>query len=248
MNEDKFTEKSYIYDKYRPKYPSDLFKYLYSMEGFSEKSVIADVGAGTGIFSEPLLKRKSKVILVEPNYNMLQEAKRKLYIYRNATFLECNAENIKVASHSLDFITVAQAFHWFNMEKFKSECKRLLKDRGKVLLTWNITDSSTNLSKDLTSLNNLYINNYSYNNRDSENLDCYSKFFKIYNLFYYDNDLELTRDEFIGRCLSRSYSPNINDDIYNEYIAGLMDIFYKNSEHEKIIIKNKTRSMIGFVR
>lgn len=247
MNEDKFTKKSCIYDKYRPNYPASLIEYLYTKEGFNEKSKIADVGAGTGIFSEQLLKQGSQVILVEPNDGMLEEARKKLCNYKNAYFLSSSAEKIELSSHSLDYITVAQAFHWFNLKKFKSECKRLLVDDGKVLLTWNITDSESKVIQDLAYLNKLYLGSC-YNTRDKEDLKYYLKFFKEYILNYFDNDLELNIDQFIGRCLSRSYSPSENDDIYDEYIDGLNSIFYDNSKEGKIIIKNKTRSMIGMVK
>lgn len=247
MNENKFTKKSSIYDKYRPNYPTNLIEYLYTQEGFNNKSVIADVGAGTGIFSEQLLRQGSKVILVEPNVSMLAEARKKLNNYKNAYFLSSSAEQIALPSHSLDYITVAQAFHWFDLEKFKSESKRLLVDNGKVLLTWNITDSESKVMQDLAYLNKLYIGNC-YNTRDKEDLKYYLKFFKEYVLNYFDNDLELNIDQFIGRCLSRSYSPNENDAIYDEYIDGLKTIFYDNNKDGKIIIKNKTRSMIGIVK
>lgn len=247
MNENKFTKKSNIYDKYRPNYPSSLIEYLYSKEGFNEKSMIADVGAGTGIFSEQLLKQGSKVILIDPNVSMLREARKKLIIYKNATFLSSSAENIYLPTQSLDFITVAQAFHWFDLEKFKNECKRLLKDDGKVLLTWNITDSDSKVMQDLTKLNKNYLGKC-YNSRDKENLKYYFKFYKDYILKYFDNDLELNMDEFIGRCLSRSYSPSKDDTNYLEYVDGLKTIFYENNKCGKIIIKNKTRSMIGMVK
>lgn len=247
MYEDKFTKKSLIYDKYRPNYPTSLIEYLYTKEGFNKKSKIADVGAGTGIFSEQLLRRGSQVILVEPNVSMLEEARKKLFKYKNAHFLPSSAEKIELSSHSLDYITVAQAFHWFNLEKFKSECERLLVDNGKVLLTWNITDSDSKVIKDLAHLNKSYIGKC-YNARDKENLKYYLKLFKEYILNHFDNDLELNIDQFIGRCLSRSYSPSENDNIYEEYIDGLKSIFYDNSKNGKIIIKNKTRSMIGMVK
>ena len=120
-------------------------------------------------------------------------------------------------------------------------------DDGKVLLTWNITDSESKVIQDLSYLNKLYLGSC-YNTRDKEDLKYYLKFFKEYILNYFDNDLELNIDQFIGRCLSRSYSPSENDDIYDEYIDGLNSIFYDNSKEGKIIIKNKTRSMIGMVK
>ena len=115
------------------------------------------------------------------------------------------------------------------------------------MLTWNITDSESKVIKVLAYLNKLYIGTC-YNTRDKEDLKYYLKFFKEYILNYFDNDLELNRDQFIGRCLSHFYSHSENDDIYDEYIDGLKSTFHDNSKGGKIIIKNKTRSMIGMVK
>ena len=61
MNEKLFTGKAALYKKFRPSYPKELIDYLYSEIGFAEESVIADIGAGTGIFTRLLLERGSKI-------------------------------------------------------------------------------------------------------------------------------------------------------------------------------------------
>ena len=43
---------------------------------------IADLGAGTGIFSEELLKQGSQVILVEPNVGMLEKLEKNCVIIK----------------------------------------------------------------------------------------------------------------------------------------------------------------------
>ena len=50
MNEDKFTGKAGLYKMFRPSYPKEFLDYLFSQVGFSKDSIIADIGAGTGIF------------------------------------------------------------------------------------------------------------------------------------------------------------------------------------------------------
>ena len=69
-NTKKFTNKADKYVSSRPSYPTKLMDYLYNEVGFSDKSKIADIGAGTGIFTRQLLERKSDVIAVEPNDDM----------------------------------------------------------------------------------------------------------------------------------------------------------------------------------
>ena len=60
-NTKKFTNKADKYVSSRPSYPTKLMDYLYNEVGFSDKSKIADIGAGTGIFTRQLLERNSDV-------------------------------------------------------------------------------------------------------------------------------------------------------------------------------------------
>lgn len=71
-----FLGKEKNYDKNRPAYPTQLISFLYDTIGFSESSVIADIGSGTGIFSKQIAERRSTVICVEPNNDMRQIARK----------------------------------------------------------------------------------------------------------------------------------------------------------------------------
>lgn len=60
-NTKKFMNKADKYVLSRPSYPTKLMDYLYNEVGFSDKSKIADIGSGTGIFTRQLLERDSDV-------------------------------------------------------------------------------------------------------------------------------------------------------------------------------------------
>lgn len=57
MNETKFNGKGEIYSRFRPSYPQEFIEYLYSEIDVTEKSVVADVGSGTGILTKQLLEK-----------------------------------------------------------------------------------------------------------------------------------------------------------------------------------------------
>lgn len=248
---DKFTSKATIYDKYRPHYSSELIDFVYDLCNLDAESVIADIGAGTGILSEEFLKRYSNVYCIEPNIAMLEQAKQRLMGYRKAVFINSCAEDTTLPNNSVNLVTVGQAFHWFDKKQFFEECRRILVDKGLVLLTWNVSNSSSKINCAISDLNHKLLNKYrDYNSRDKENDMEYYSFFTSgdYGSYSFSNDLILNYENFIGRCLSRSYAPNSDDDNYEEYIKGLTDIFDRYSEDEKIKILNVNKAMIGSVQ
>ncbi|MBD3917683.1 class I SAM-dependent methyltransferase [Paenibacillus sp. PR3] len=136
-SKERFSNRVDAYVKYRPSYPAEAIAHLYHTIGLSRSSVIADVGAGTGKFSELLLNQGSPVIAVEPNKEMREAAEQRLGanpLFRTAPG---SAEETGLPNHSVDFIVCAQAFHWFDRSAARQEFARILKPGGQVVLIWN---------------------------------------------------------------------------------------------------------------
>ena len=72
----RFSSRVENYVRYRPSYPSAVTDVLRAECGLAAGSAVADIGSGTGIFSEILLKHGSAVSGVEPNDAMRQAAER----------------------------------------------------------------------------------------------------------------------------------------------------------------------------
>jgi SAM-dependent methyltransferase len=251
MNEDKFTGLADTYAKYRPSYPEAFLEYLYSQVGLSENSVIADIGSGTGIFTELLLRQNSFVYGVEPNADMSGVARQALSKYEKFTPVSSSAENTGLKASSIDFITAAQAFHWFDRQKFKIECRRLLKENGKVILVWNSRDSASALVMENDALNYSYCPNFkgfSLGTR-GETPEGYSDFFTdgICDYKVFENGLIFDEDSFIGRNLSGSYAPKAGSGSYQPYISALRRLFYKHNSSGLMHMPNLTKSFIGAV-
>lgn len=132
MNEDKFTGKAAIYAKYRPSYPTAVVDRLYEL---THAANVADIGAGTGKFTEKLLLKPWNVTAVEPNTDMCRELLK--CVGGRAEIVMASAENTGLPEHSFELITAAQAFHWFDEEKFRDECRRMLKPDGRLAVVFN---------------------------------------------------------------------------------------------------------------
>ncbi|QKS48712.1 class I SAM-dependent methyltransferase (plasmid) [Paenibacillus cellulosilyticus] len=136
-SKERFSNRVDAYVKYRPSYPPEAIAHLYDTIGFGKDSIIADVGAGTGKFSELLLSQGSHVIAVEPNNEMREAALQKLGANPHFQAVSGSAEETGLPDQSVDFVVCAQAFHWFDRIAARQEFARILKPGGQVVLIWN---------------------------------------------------------------------------------------------------------------
>jgi SAM-dependent methyltransferase len=251
MNETKFDGMGKIYAKFRPAYPNEFIEYLYSAVGVNKDSVIADIGSGTGILTKQLLEKGSKIFAVEPNDDMRTVAEADLSRFENFASINGAAENTALEDNSIDFVIVAQAFHWFDRAKFKVECNRILKTKGRVILVWNSRVFSSEAVKDGDEINRKYCPNFkgfTGGMRGAENENDFDDFFVgKYELRVFQNDQIGDLDEFIGRNLSASYALKENDKNYPAYIAEMTASFNKHAIDGKLIMPNVTRSYVGTV-
>ena len=133
----RFSDRVDNYVKYRPAYPDEVIDHLVTDCSLSGKSVIADIGSGTGIFTGLLLSRGFKVNAVEPNAAMQQAAVKQHGGSPDFIPVNGTAEATTLADASIDLIVCAQAFHWFNNENTRIEFNRILKPDGQAALIWN---------------------------------------------------------------------------------------------------------------
>ncbi|MFA9380397.1 MAG: class I SAM-dependent methyltransferase [Acetanaerobacterium sp.] len=251
MNEEKFTGKASTYSKYRPTYPKAYIDYLYSEVGLKEDSIIADIGSGTGIFSRLLLSRGSTVLGIEPNDDMRRFAEKDLAGFKGYTSIKASAENTALPDFSVDFITVAQAFHWFDRSSFRLECKRILKYSGRVILVWNSRDSFSDMIIQNDNINKRYCPEFKgfSGGNGGGSPEQYADFFKDGHCdcqtFTYD--LVLDEQGFIGRNLSSSYAPKENTQGYHAYVEELSRLFSQYADHGSLRFPNMTRSYVGEV-
>lgn len=132
-----FSSKVRDYLLSRPDYPASLLSGLRSMGALPAGALIADVGAGTGLLSRALLLEGYRVEAIEPNDEMRAAADLALADFAGYRSRKGSAEQTGLRDQSVDLITAAQAFHWFDVSRAKAECLRVLKTAGRVALIWN---------------------------------------------------------------------------------------------------------------
>jgi SAM-dependent methyltransferase len=260
MNTERFNGMGKIYSKFRPEYPKELFDYLYSPcagqpedsgAGLSKESIIADIGSGTGKFTRALLERGSRVFAVEPNEDMRRVAEQDLREFCGFVSLNGTDENTGLDDKSVDFVMAAQAFHWFNKENFRAECRRILKTDGKVILVYNSRDEKSELVKENYKIMKKYcpgFKGFAGGMGTAAAKDEFDKFFiGAYAIKEFNNNLSFDEEGFIGRSLSGSYSPKEGDEAYSGFIKELKILFKKFSNNGLLEMPNFTRSYAGKV-
>ncbi|WP_101845945.1 class I SAM-dependent methyltransferase [Zhihengliuella sp. ISTPL4] len=121
------------YDLYRPGFPERAADIIVS----ESVVTVLDLGAGTGKFTSLLVGRASRVIAVEPSAPMLAVLARNL---PTVSAQPGTAERIPVPDGSVDAVSVAQAFHWFDRDAASAEIARVLVPGGALGLLWNRAD------------------------------------------------------------------------------------------------------------
>jgi SAM-dependent methyltransferase len=251
MNETKFDGMGEIYSKYRPTYPIEFINFLYTNIGITKDNVIADIGSGTGILTKQLLVLGNIVYAVEPNQDMRIKAEIDLCEFSNFISINGTAENTTLNTKSVNYITVAQAFHWFDRKKFKTECQRILKAEGKVILVWNSRDLNADVVLETDKIHRAYCSNFkgfSGGMRGEESEGYFNGFFTgEYKTYIFQNNLSFNLDGFIGRNLSASYALKKDDDKYDDYVTELTKCFSKYSVNGTLIMPNITKCYIGII-
>ncbi len=134
----RFSNRVQDYMRARPSYPAELVELLRDELELGPERTVADVGSGTGILTSLLLDTGSRVIGVEPNEAMRAAAETLLGRHSEFQSVAGTAEDTGLPADSVDVVTAAQAFHWFDVEKASREFRRILRREGAAALIWNL--------------------------------------------------------------------------------------------------------------
>lgn len=127
--QDHFSSIANAYNAGRISYPEELYTFL---AGQCEEQACAwDCATGSGQAAADLSKHFHRVIATDISDSLLSHATKK----ENIVFRAAPAESSGITTSTIDLVTVAQAIHWFELDKFWDEAVRVLKPNG-ILAFW----------------------------------------------------------------------------------------------------------------
>lgn len=233
VNEQLYNNRATNYVKGRVGYAQGVINLLCNVI-LKPNDKIADIGSGTGIFAQEFIERGFDVFCVEPNEDMRLQAEKILGNDPHFISVAATAEATTLPQNSIDIVTAASAFHWFDVDKFSIECKRILKLDGILFTVINSRDYNDPFTirqheicketcPDFTSLRHGL----------DKSIPRFERLFGN-NMHFaeFNFPLEYTKEKFVQRSLSSSYAPKPNTKEYKKYIQklwGLMDDFAPNS-------------------
>jgi SAM-dependent methyltransferase len=138
---DHFSSHSGDYSDYRPGYPAELFAYLASIAPARNKAW--DCATGSGQSAVVLAEYFAEVVATDASAEQVSHAAPA----DNVNYKVALAEDSGIAADSVDLLTVAQALHWFRLDEFAAEARRVLKRNG-ILAAWTYNLLSVNKNID----------------------------------------------------------------------------------------------------
>lgn len=237
----RFKDRVEDYIRYRPSYPDELFVKLSKLGLFKNAEKVADIGAGTGIFTEQLKKYTSKICAIEPNSAMF-EAGAALVQNDDIHWIKAEAESTSLSNNSIDVVFSAQAFHWFDVPKTVVEWKRILKKNGKVVLLWNNRKTDCDrFHKEYEELLKKHCKRYTelttryYSKHQLEDIwTCPINFLQFEN--WQKADWTFLK----GRLNSSSYVPSQGTPEYSNFINKMHQLYLQNEVDDHVTLLYNT--------
>ncbi|HEV2135322.1 MAG TPA: class I SAM-dependent methyltransferase [Terracidiphilus sp.] len=225
---ERFTGRVESYRRCRPRYPGAIVDLLRRECRLGEDAAVVDVAAGTGLLTEIFLAAGFGVTAVEPNAEMREACAELGRSYPKLRVVEGMAEGTGLRARSADLITVAQAMHWFDLERTRAEFARILKPGGCCAVIYN------NRRMDGDAFHEAYEQfllkfgvDYESVKRQHVEGDRMTQFFAPGEMrcASFANEQTLDREGFEGRVLSSSYIPRPGHERFGEMRTEITRLF-----------------------
>lgn len=123
---DNFSKQSELYSRYRPGYPAALFEYI--LRHVSGRRLLWDCATGNGQTARELAPYFEKIYATDMSDQQLAHAVE----HPSIIYAKESAEQTSLRTGSVDLVTVSQALHWFDFDKFFTEVKRVGNDHSMI--------------------------------------------------------------------------------------------------------------------
>lgn len=231
------------YAQHRPSYPADAIDFI--LAGLNAGVRAADVGCGTGISSRLLAGHGAQVIGIDPNADMLEEARAQKAAASEGSieYRVGTGEHTALHDASVDVVVCAQSFHWFEASAALSEFHRILTPSGRLALMWNVRDDRDALTAGYSDVahraqcdavkRGVVVHEERYGDPMA------GKLFSNRRQRSFPNPQELDVQGLLGRARSASYFPK-QGSLRDEFDRELRALFDRFQQRGRIVLHHQT--------
>lgn len=241
----RFTRRVEDYVRTRPSYPPEVIELLQRECGLAPGVAVADVGAGTGIFTRLLLAVGAEVVAVEPNDAMRGAMDRDLGDRASFRSVAGTAETTGLPDASVALVTCAQAFHWFEPDATRREFARILQPGGWTVLVWNTRPKTS--TPFLDAYDAILAEHAPETERVAYDRTPPTAFFDPMPMrsVSFPNAQRLDREGLVGRAVSSSYVPLPGEPGHAEIVVALQRLFDEAQADGGVEIPYETKVFYG---
>ncbi|XP_033629923.1 putative methyltransferase DDB_G0268948 isoform X1 [Asterias rubens] len=129
-----------LYLEGRPEWPQEIIQRVMQyllLKKLPPQTLALDVGCGSGQNTIPLAPHFERVVGVDVSKAQTEAGRRRTDKPTNVEFQVGSAEDLLFADdNSVDLVTCATSFHWFDKEAFFKQADRVLKPSGCIAIYW----------------------------------------------------------------------------------------------------------------
>lgn len=240
----RFSGLAEVYSRHRPSYPAPAIDFILAHCGLKPGSPVADVGCGTGISARQLAECGLRVIGIEPNADMRQEAQS--VAGPSVEYRDGKAEATGLADASVQLVLAAQAFHWFQPEPTLREFQRILQPGGWVVLMWNERDESDPFTRAYGDLVRTCKDAKAVESHRPRTGDVllHSDRFEAGQQVHFTHEQIVDAAGLLGRALSMSYAPRGAEEVAR-FAAALGQVFDRYQVDGQVVLRYQTSLTLG---
>ena len=245
---ERFSNRVGDYVRHRPGYPAGLVAWLHEAQGIDAGQSVADIGAGTGISTRMWRDAGHEVVAVEPNAAMREAGAATFADDQRVRWVAGTAEDTTLGDASVDVVSAAQAFHWFDPAPTRAEWARILRPGGLAVLLWNIRAVERSpLMAEYDALQHAHGIDYAQvadRHPDDETVALwYGGGLRATASFPHAQRLDF--EGLLGRLLSSSWAPRAGHPKHAPMVAALRTLFDRHAVDGRVEFDYDARAFIG---
>jgi len=233
-----------VYERARPSYPPDAVAWLVDHLRIGSGSVVVDLAAGTGKLTRLLAPTVASLVAVEPVGGMRAQLRA---TQPDVPVAAATAEALPFRDGSLDAVTVAQAFHWFDADRAFTDLARVLRPGGRVGMIWNARDRTVDWVDQLWSIMDRVEKRAPWRDHDRWSdaaLGARPGFGPLHAATFH-HDQPISADGIIERFASVSHVAVLPDGERAAVLAEIRQLLATNPETERAAVLEEIRTFLA---